>query len=413
MRNSTMRDKLTSILEDKFPPIQDASDSNSAVAAVIRQMRRSKHPIAETTSDKSSLSSRYILPDRLKNPFSHREISAVPSLTTTLAEVEAQSPLCVDTTAIVSSAKSSENTVFEPSPDLSILPQPSDVAQLVSPDNQTVNTASLPETAASVVNESSKMNQPVAFQTAEKVNPEPSLPPQTISLEWLKQPTPFAADLNVMVEKLRSARQMVIFTLEQHRARAKEYRAKLDEAEYGVEVERENLRQLEDTIVACALVAEQSAAIKKGLLNLNGAHPKKMGKKHVHFVGEGEGTDSENKVPENGSSVLEDGGSLAAPSAPRKGRWTDDPNCLRRADVFKVMEENPGRNWTAAEVCAELPANKRARAKEVMAVLLSGLCNIGRLERITTGVYRLKDDAALGEEKSGTELSEEKKLVTV
>jgi hypothetical protein len=184
---------------------------------------------------------------------------------------------------------------------------------------------------------------------------QPGLPP---SLAWLEKPSPFSVNLNAIVESLRDARTRANFTLGEHLARAKEYRGRLEAEEFGIETQRENLKVLDDTISACALVAEQSLGIEPALLST---------------------------------------GHAKVASAPREHRYhrpaTNDPSILRIKDVSKFFENNRETNWTVAEILPLLPAAKRQHAKSYLPNVLSTLCDAKEILRVSRGIYRASSEA--------------------
>jgi len=189
----------------------------------------------------------------------------------------------------------------------------------------------------------------------EEEEPAPVLPS---NLEWLKKPTPFSAPLATIVDKLRDARQRVIFTLSQLQARQKEYRRQLDEAEYGIEEQKEKLKTLDDTISACALVAEQSASLKADLFAGAPVH-------HKH---------TQNKA---GKTAGDRHWSLI------------DPALCHQRDVVEFFEANSNTNWTPSEIAEAMPAAKQTHAKSRINQILFTLQKAGVIQRVGSGIYRM------------------------
>jgi hypothetical protein len=181
-----------------------------------------------------------------------------------------------------------------------------------------------------------------------------TLPP---NLAWLEKPTPFSNNLSAIAESLRAARQRVIFTLGQHQARAAEFKAQWDAEVHGAEVQRGYLRALDDTLSACALVAEQSAGLEPRLLTAGGPHHKADHERTKRIY--------------------------------TSARWDrTNPNYCREEDVIKFFAANPKTNWKAAEVCANLPPAKQAHARKNMPVTLASMARAGKIQRVGFGIYR-------------------------
>jgi hypothetical protein len=180
----------------------------------------------------------------------------------------------------------------------------------------------------------------------------PFVPPD---LSWLEKQTPFSDSLKAMVDHLRDAKSHLAFSMEQERTQQKKLEEELFAVQYRIEQQRESLRQIDDTISACALVAEQSAGIEPTLLAARRNHAK----------------------PEK-------------PTKGATGRWSvSDASMCRQADIVKFFTENLGTNWTSAEIREQLPAGKRAHAKHYLPVLLATMCRDGKIQRISFGIYRL------------------------
>jgi len=185
------------------------------------------------------------------------------------------------------------------------------------------------------------------------------------NLSWLEQPTLFREDLKDIVDRLRDAKNNIAFALEQSRGREKKLQEELFDVQYAIEQQKENLRKIDNTISACALVAEQSTGIQPGLLTTTKTH---------------------HKTEENGQRRNSSG----------SRRWNlNDPSMCRQEDIIKFFAANGGRNWTAGEIRETLPAIKRAHAKKYLNVLLATLYKNGKVQRVGEGIYRAIDEEDL------------------
>jgi hypothetical protein len=188
----------------------------------------------------------------------------------------------------------------------------------------------------------------------------PVLPP---NLEWLNKPTPFSNNLRGMAESLRTAKTALNCRLEMTLKTLKDFRAKVEYEESQESRLREDLRQIDDTLSACALVAEQSASIRPELLAPD-LHHKKYG-----------------------AADGKPGGKKQSVNYSRRWNLEDNTVC-RREDVVNFFKANPDANWDAREVRNALPAQKQAHGKIRVPGLLAELTNDGIIKRVTTGVYR-------------------------
>jgi hypothetical protein len=179
------------------------------------------------------------------------------------------------------------------------------------------------------------------------------LPP---NLTWLEKPTPFGSNLRVMVNELRTAKQQLNFTLEQILLRARKLQKELDDEQFHAEEVREELRSVDASIAACALVAEQSATIRPELLTIPHTTPKPNGN--------------------------------ADPAPKKLGRYSGDPTICKIEDIRQFFLANPQANWTAKEIRESLPAEKRLHAKTYIPTTLAKMVLDGELQRITSGVFR-------------------------
>ncbi len=195
--------------------------------------------------------------------------------------------------------------------------------------------------------------QPEPAVTA--VETGPAADPLPADLNWLSKPTPFGDPLQGMVAKLRNAKTKIACSLEQLRGRQKKVEEELFAVQYEVEQARDNLRKIDDTISACALVAEQSASIQAGVLS-EGNHHKKSA----------------------------DGSSRRGVPMPDK----DDPSILRVEDLRQFFKDNPGTNWSAAEIREQMPLIKREHAKVYLPSALTVMAAANEIERVDRGIYR-------------------------
>jgi hypothetical protein len=372
MRNTTMQDALTAILCGANAELE--SQSNEAVLSAERATRRklsktgrsTTRAISGASKDKAELldsSPRYIDPRR-KNPFAVHVHPVVAIL-----KPPAEPELAVQQSERLDLPPKTKPCEIVPPPQIPNLVSEPEVAieaksiPISEKQPETLQPVLVPATKEALVEEKPQLETsalpetPVIDSEYEDVEDAPAVVLPS-NLEWLKKPTPFASNLTAIVDELRDARQRVIFTLEQYQARQKELRKQLDAAEYGIKEEKENLCVLDDNISACALVAEQSANLKPGLLVVNQIH-------HRHLQKE-----------------------AGAPRTPR--RWSvDDVTMCHQKDIVRFFEANPNMNWTATEITKALPAAKHAHAKTHLNIILAALNKTGEIRRVTKGVYRV------------------------
>lgn len=403
MLNTTMQDALTDILTRGANAQQLEGQTDDMVLSSVKATRRkltkqSKKPAAKPAAAKNPFREhkkgfpdspgtdpmtetpifgpRYVDPKR-KNPFSvhaYPVVSVPPD-----AKPEIQKPKQMDVVPKVEEPTTNkpdaevpvETSTLASKPDLPDESKPVSEDQpenlrpvLVTPPTKEDRLLQLVEQTP--VSEPPALPEPPLIEnvpekdgvqtTIDEAEAAIVLPP---NLQWLEKPTPFSANLSTIVEELSAAKQRVIFTLDQHRLRQKEYRSQLDAEEYGIEVEKENLRKLDDTIAACALVAEQSGKLQPDLLVVEQIH-------HKHHSAQ----------------------KAVKTSGPRL--WTsDDPTMCHQADVIRFFDANPNTNWTAPEIRKLLPAAKQAHAKKHVNVILAALNNLGTIRRVGTGIYRM------------------------
>ncbi len=205
------------------------------------------------------------------------------------------------------------------------------------------------------------VSAPVVPEPAKAESAEELTLQAAANLEWLERPSPFSGHLKGMVDTLRDARSSLNFTLEQVLTRTKDLKQKLAMEEATAQRTRDQIRQIDDAISACALVAEQSAAIKPELLAPVSIHKKTVKEERVNgAVGE----------------------------AKTSARWSNHERFLRQPDLVQFFALHPGRDWRAAEIKPLLPEIKREHATEYLPVLLAAMNKTGRIQRTGVGLYR-------------------------
>lgn len=168
--------------------------------------------------------------------------------------------------------------------------------------------------------------------------------------------------LSEIVTPLRMGRTDLACRLEVARAQREKMRKDLEAKEFYILTMQEQVKQIDDTISACALVAEQSLGIEAEVLTAMNGGAHKAKKPHP---------------------VREDGRRHTMPAK-------DDPTILRLEEVRRFFAENPGTNWIANEIVEQMPTAKREHAKEYIACALGALWKMGQIERVARGVYRGK-----------------------
>ena len=349
MRNTTMQDKLTQVLgaASISRPMVPLRSKNVLIANANRGARRLQSFNRER-GEESPFPPRYRVPPKKSNPFSVHAYSAVEAPP---IEQRSEEPEHIPEVELAQPEPEQPESAQEPASEPS--PQEAAVTTLMS------TTVGQQDEAESAI----------------------SLPS---NLAWLQNPTPFVEPLKFIVDRVRGAKATVNFTLGEslrRQADLRKQRATIDERlaqEATVEGEqREKLRQLEDMISACALMAEQSTTVSAELFT---PHTSKtaQAKKHQNGVKPGNGAS-----PVNGESK-------------RKRRWDrDDQVMCRNEDVLKFFRENPNTNWRISEIVEGLPATKRAdaRANNRIYNILSSLKKVGDLQGMGPGIYRMAPTA--------------------
>ena len=391
MRNTTMKDKLTDVLMSDRSPKQSKphlktvqQKPKDASLAEASQTDATENPFLRRESKPEA---RYITPLRRRNPFSvhaypmvqapplNQEPEPVAKEEIALPTAPLEEPLTLPADVVQEDA-----TLKQEDQRCEATPEAKETVEELSNLNVVPSLLTVPGSiqeepkateAPPEAHEPALDTAKTALDTDEPAREAPVsyLPP---NLAWLEEHTPFADHLRGIVDDCRIAKSKVGFTLQQSIARQKELadqiknlRSHLDAEEYTAEQQREALRQLDDTISACALVAEQSSAIDISLLVVPN---------HKH------------KQKAQSSSAL---GVEPKQSRGFNHRWSqNDGTACRRQDIVKFFEDNPGTNWTAPEIRKLLPPAKQAHAKQYLNVLLSALHKDGVILRIGTGIYR-------------------------
>lgn len=385
MQNTTMQDKLTEVLGSaRTFPLQSKDTLIARARKEAQQLRAitGKRPkIAQ-----APYSSRYITPPRKNNPFAVHAypVYEAPQETKEVQlEEKPQAQLALEApepellpeipppeTKAEAETEVSQAPPAESQPQIDLEPyEPEALSQVFQEEREPEPSQPAPEPAAELPAEKEK---PEIFAEEEKAAPAIYIPSD---LAWLQQPTPFAEPLKFIVDRVRDARANVNFILEQSLRRQKELRAELEGIEFKLQQQaleetkqRQKLKQLEEMISACSLVAEQSTTVDSELFH---GHPQK---KHYQ---------SAKKKSEADAKTLK-------PKGPRgNGRWNvNDQTMCHKEDVLKFFAANPNTNWKAAEIREQLLPIKRAHAKAYLNVLLPNLYKEGLIQRVGTGVYR-------------------------
>ena len=374
MQNTTMQDALTKILNGPGGVSRQLADQTddavlSAVRATRRKLRKTtskskRAPVPEEKkkTETAVFAPRYVDPRR-KNPFSVHAYSV-------LRVPEAEEEKASEPVSAVLTSETSESEMAAAGKDLHLssnvkIPVVEESTPISNLPPESTASASLPSIPSLPAKENSiseplaKPESPAPDTTPEE---EEALPAAVLpsNLQWLKKPTPFSSNLTAIVDELRDARQRVIFTLQQHQARQKEFRKQLDVAEFGIAEQEENLRQLDDTISACALVAEQSNGLNPVLLVANPVHH------HRHV---------ERKMGTPFASI---------------GMRKRDPAICHPNDLIQFFKANSGVNWSVSEVYKALSASKKEHTeKQQIYAILSALSKSGRIQRVGNGIYRM------------------------
>lgn len=321
MRNTTMRDKLVGVLGESDVPLEILEP---------QPRKKTKTGRIPKTINLAEATPRYIPPPRRANPFAVHTFSSQPYV------VEDRSMEEPPETVPAIEEPPEEPIGEEPAPE-----EPQAPPAEVEPEIET-NPAPIPSAAPPV-------EEPLpAFEP-------PALPP---NLAWLDKPTPFSGNLSAIIESLRSARTLCACTLEEARARRKQKQEALDSEDYLILQQQEYLKSIENTMSACALVAEQSIGIEPRLLAPKSPHEKKPA-----------------KVNAEGKRTI---------TMPDK----DDPTILRVDEIRKFFAANPNTNWTVNEIVSELPAHKRKHGKIYLSGAMAFMATQGEIERVGRGIYR-------------------------
>jgi hypothetical protein len=329
--------------------------------------------VTEVVNTNEDLGPRYIPNPKMKNPFSvHVYPVFGPGQNGDLYAKEPEAPvLPSETTQSVTEAESEqkkdteteEPVVLQNAPSAVEISQPEPALQIIEKPKEDMNTTQAVIVSSESTEEISLVPQLKPALPIEIKDPaEPAEKPAAVvspssNLEWLNKPTPFKDHLRGMVENLRDAKNNIAFTLEQLRGRQKKLEGELFEVQFSIEQQKENLRQLDDTISACALVAEQSASIPPGMLTSTTVH-----KTHAK---------TENYAKE-------------------KNHYRDpnNPSTCRQLDIEKFFADNPDSDWTAHKICERLPPIKQEHARKYLSVLLPTMFNSGKIQRVALGTYR-------------------------
>jgi hypothetical protein len=419
MRNSLMRDKLAALLVS--PPILQAeplpvypSDpgletrKDALIAFAQKRAKETfkrpnpqafvfgpasknpfqsisiKHPEIAKPQENAVSAPRYVVPPKKKHPFavhvysgpspsetSEPEEIPEPSLPESPAEEPKEEKIEVPQTkeAPAEEPKIKEPLAVEPEalPEQTSVPTPAPKVVSSAPTvPATVTPAPSLETSETLVPTLPEKEAEEKLAQDETPQLVAALP---ANLQWLEQPTPFTDHLRPMVDKLRASKTNVVFTLEQSILRQTELKKqivdlqdKLYKEEFVGEQQREYLHQLDESIAACALLAEQSISVAPLLQAL---------KSPTH------------KQHPNGEKKTERRAYHRAS--------LDSPSMCHREDVVKIFAANPGRKWSRVELVNELPAAKRAHAKQYLYALLSMLNADGSIQRIAPGIYVAKE----------------------
>jgi len=327
MRNTTMRDKLAGALEQT----DLSTDLSTELTAPPAKKKATKK-----TSDLTVLAPRYVAPPQRANPFAvHTFASGLP---------QRQDPMMEELPPL--------EVVREPEQSMIAVEEPPEKTSQEEPPPEEQTPPEIPYPPES--KPEAEIQPPPVEDTPATIE----LPALPTNLAWLDKPTPFSGNLSAIIESLRSARTLCACTLEEARARRKQKQDALDSEDFLILQQQEYLKSIENTMSACALVAEQSIGIEPRLLAPKSLHEKKpakvnaQGKRTIHM--------------------------------PDK----DDPNILRIEEVKRFFDQNPNVNWTAAEIIAELPSHKRAHAKVYLSAAMSTLASNDAIERVGRGIYR-------------------------
>jgi hypothetical protein len=368
---------VTKAKKKKVTPAKKSSSKAKKVTTQVETTDTVTIRIVDTTNvdTNESLGPRYIPNPKLKNPFSvHVYPVLAPGQNDDPYAEEPETPVLPletkqsGTEAVsgkVEDAQTQEPVVLQNAPLVVETSQPESTLQIVEElkEESTMNATQAvivsPESAEKIsLVPQLKSDLPVEIKDSPKPEEKPAVVVSSSSnLEWLNKPTPFKDHLKGMVENLSDAKNNIAFTLEQLRARQKKLESELFEVQFLIEQQKDNLRQLDDTISACALVAEQSASIPPGLLTSVTAHK----------------THAKTEDYTNGKI---------------KHRGLDDPTACHQGDIVKFFAMHPNSDWTSSTILEELPEIKREHAKKYLNVLLPTMYKGGKIQRVGIGIYR-------------------------
>ena len=391
MRNSTMRDKLASVLGAGVPIPLTGARARQLREPELRHKPRpymeSRKPVTVEVE-----SPRYIVPPKKAKPFAvhvYPVVSPFAKRLSSLKVAEEEAPeIEVKEEPPKVEAKPEAEMILEPEPvaEPEVLPEPEAVVEKeITPEPEAViQEAAKPllmvkEKEAVIESPSQRIVPPIevkaeAPQSVDSSPTKTALPPD---LKWLEKPTPFVGDLQSIVGRVRDAKTRIAFTLEQLRGREvelqKQYEklhADLDSVQFQIEQHRDYCHQLDEMIAACALVAEQSAAIDSNLFKEMSIHA---------------GHSNHTKTP------AEDW--RRGPRG-KTARWSDDPTYCHRKDVVEILQTDTHREWRAADVRDLLPEIKKKHGRGVIPGVLANLVNEGIMRRASLGAYRFVEDKA-------------------
>jgi hypothetical protein len=420
MRNSLMRDKLAALLVSPpnlqveplpvYPSDPGLESRKNALIAFAQKRAKEtskkskpqafvfgpasgnpfrsiniKPPESAKPPENAVSAPRYVVPPKKAHPFAVH-VHYVPSTSETPEPEEVLEPALPEPQAEEPKEEKIEVSQAEEAPaEEPKIAEPPAVEPEVLPEQTSVPTpapevvSSAPSVPATVTPapslETPKTLAPALPEKVAEEKPAQEETPQAVAalpanLQWLEQPTPFTDHLRPMVDKLRASKTNVVFTLEQSILRQTELKKqivdlqdKLYKEEFVGEQQREYLHQLDESIAACALLAEQSKSVAPLLQALKSPT-------HKHHDGEKK---TEKRAYHRAS--------------------LDSPSMCHREDVVKIFAANPGRKWSRVELVSELPAAKRAHAKQYLYALLSMLNAEGAIQRIAPGIYVSKEQS--------------------
>lgn len=391
MHNTTMRDKLASVLGTGIPIPLTGARARRLGSVEIPHKKRPYMASQRVVTDEVE-SPRYIVPPKKSKPFAVHVYPMVSPFATGLSSlkvveeeepaVEAnKEPLKVETELepeivvappaipvprpvsqpeAVPEPKLVVNTTVTPEPKAIVQEKPKPI--LVVEEKEEVSESIPPQKAISAIEVKAE-----APQSADLTPAKTSLPPD---LKWLEKQTPFVGDLQSIVGRVRDAKARIAFTLEQLRHRESEIQkqyekmhADLDTVQFQIEQHRDYVHQLDEMIAACALVAEQSAALDVNLFTQVSVHHHQK-----------EESDNWRHTPKG-----------------KTARWSNDPIFCHRKDILDILQTDKQRDWRANDVQALLPDIKQKHGHKVIPNILANLVNEGILERVSLGVYRFME----------------------